>query len=104
MEVCDAVDPPGTVTGVGHSVQTHLTHGTAEAARMVGVAQCFQNLGKRGREQFDLWRSLKHGSVCGILATGYGCVDMTGNVSMVLEFMGDYPHPGAWVCDHGRLT
>ena len=49
MEVCDAVDPPGTVTGVGHSVQTHLTHGTTEAAGMVGVAQCFQNLGKRGR-------------------------------------------------------
>ena len=49
VEVCDAVDSPGTVTGVGYSVQTRLTHGTAEAVGMVGVAQCFQNLGKRGR-------------------------------------------------------
>ena len=49
MEVCDAVDSPSTVTGVGHSVQTHLTHGTVEAAGMVGVAQRFQNLWKRER-------------------------------------------------------
>ena len=59
MEVCDAVDSPGTVTGVGHSVQTHLTHGTAEAAGMVGVAQCFQNLGKRESEN-------KGNLICGV--------------------------------------
>ena len=48
MKVWDAVDPPGTVAGVGYSIQTHLTRGTAEAARMVGVAQ---TLGRRmGRE------------------------------------------------------
>ena len=41
--------PPSTASGVGYSIQTHLTCGTAEAARMVGVAQCFQKLEKRGR-------------------------------------------------------
>ena len=42
---------------------------------------------------------------CGALSCGHGCVDRTrNNVSMVLEFMGDYPHPEGWVRDHGRLT
>ena len=41
--------PPSTASGVRHSIQTHLTCDTAEPARMVGVAQCFQNLEKRGR-------------------------------------------------------
>ena len=36
MEVCDAVDSPSTVTDVGYSVQTYLTHSTAEACSRDG--------------------------------------------------------------------
>ena len=56
MKVWDAVDPPSTVTGVGYSIQTHLTLGTTEAARMVGVAQ---TLGRRMGREFRVISTLE---------------------------------------------
>ena len=41
--------PPSTASGVRHSIQTHLTCDTAEAARMVRVAHNLETRVGRGR-------------------------------------------------------
>ena len=44
MEVLDTVDLLRVIVGVGHSIQTHPTHGAPEAGRMIGATERFQNL------------------------------------------------------------
>lgn len=47
--VWSAVDLLTTIAGVGYPVQTHTTYITAEAFRVVGVSEGFQNLWRRER-------------------------------------------------------
>lgn len=51
MIVSDAVDVVVSVHGEGHTVQALVTHGTPEAAWVVGLAQGLQDLGAGGTEQ-----------------------------------------------------
>lgn len=49
MVVRSAVDLLTTIAGVGYPIQTHTTYITAEAFRVVGVSEGFQNLWGRER-------------------------------------------------------